>query len=483
MVGKKKRGHPDVEELLARPWCYYCERDFDDLKILISHQKAKHFKCERCLSVHMNQVHKETLTMVDNSLPNRQGLEVEIFGMEGIPEDVAQAHNQRIIAGFYQAEAERRAATGNPGPGAVQGGGQTKKPKFESPSDLKKRLAEHKARKAEQAVTGTSSGGNTPMEGGNTLGSPMGQSPGAYNGSPYATPQAPYGGSQGAGYGSFTQEPYTQPAAAYQQPFQPPFSGPPGAQYQPQYSPPQQYNPQQSFPPGYNGQHFTAGSPPGSFNAYQPPPSHTPPAHGGLPNRPPSLPPAPGLPQRPSFGAPPVASYQMQQLHQGQPQQSGWAGNGWNGQNQSSAMSSVYPPHPQGYVAHSTNAAVDDLISGAKRETDDIDEIIRMAEAGIKPPKKGEVSSASMQAPPPGLPEAPLPVAAPPSLVPAGATYTTVEKTEPVEKKSKKEMRMVYEDLEVSPEERMALLPRYAFVPEAKTESAPASTQAVAVDA
>ena len=63
-MGKKKRGHPDVEELLARPWCYYCktpapprcqlltrgtgERDFDDLKILISHQKAKHFKCERC---------------------------------------------------------------------------------------------------------------------------------------------------------------------------------------------------------------------------------------------------------------------------------------------------------------------------------------------------------------------------------------------------------------------------------------------------
>jgi hypothetical protein len=62
--GKKKRGHPDIEEILARPFCYYCksydllavkladivigERDFDDLKILISHQKAKHFKCERC---------------------------------------------------------------------------------------------------------------------------------------------------------------------------------------------------------------------------------------------------------------------------------------------------------------------------------------------------------------------------------------------------------------------------------------------------
>lgn len=46
-MGKKRRG-PSLEELLARPWCYYCERDFDDLKILTLHQKAKHFKCERC---------------------------------------------------------------------------------------------------------------------------------------------------------------------------------------------------------------------------------------------------------------------------------------------------------------------------------------------------------------------------------------------------------------------------------------------------
>jgi hypothetical protein len=126
----------------------------------------------------MNQVHKETLSSVDNSLPNRQGLEVEIFGMEGIPDDIAQAHNQRIIAGYYQAEAERRAATGNPTAGVASTGGQAKKPKFESPSDLKKRLAEHKARKAEQAAVGDSSGGNTPMDG--TQNSPMGQSPGAY---------------------------------------------------------------------------------------------------------------------------------------------------------------------------------------------------------------------------------------------------------------------------------------------------------------
>ena len=47
-MGKKRRNYPSLEELMDRAWCYYCERDFEDLKLLISHQKAKHFKCERC---------------------------------------------------------------------------------------------------------------------------------------------------------------------------------------------------------------------------------------------------------------------------------------------------------------------------------------------------------------------------------------------------------------------------------------------------
>ncbi|KAH8813044.1 hypothetical protein F5884DRAFT_321464 [Xylogone sp. PMI_703] len=516
MVSKKKRGHPDVEELLARPWCYYCERDFDDLKILISHQKAKHFKCERCgrrlntaggkdihvivtlfllrlidvgLSVHMNQVHKETLQSVDNSLPNRQGLEVEIFGMEGIPEDVVKAHNQRIITSFYQAEAERRAATGNPAPGSTQPGA-TKKPKFESPSDLKKRLAEHKARKAQEGAPSTGSGGNTPMDGVNNAQSPLSQSPGAFNGSPYPPPAAPYGGTPAPGYGSFQQEPYTQPAAGYQAPFpqQPGFTGPPGPQYPAQYSPPQQFPVQQPPPaagfhqqPPYQGgphQQFSAGSPPGSFTPF-PPPSHTPPQHGGLPQRPPSLPPAPGLPQRPSFGAPPVPQYQLQQMHQGSPthypgqgppgpQQAGWNGNGWNGQEKNSAMSSAYPSHTQGYNGdYSTNAStVDELVSGAARQGDDIDEIIRMAEAGIKPPKKIAT---------PDTPTAAAAANTEATATPEVAEKTdAADKTETSEKKSKKDKptRMIYSDNEVSPEEKMAKLPRYAFVPEEQNETA-----------
>lgn len=118
----------------------------------------------------MTQVHKETLTTVENALPNRSNLDVEIFGMEGIPEDVIQAHRQRVLGQIQQAEAERTAATGNPAPGAGAAG-STKKPKFESPSELKKRLAEHKAKMAEQAAGG-SSGSVTPMGAGQSLQSP-----------------------------------------------------------------------------------------------------------------------------------------------------------------------------------------------------------------------------------------------------------------------------------------------------------------------
>jgi hypothetical protein len=123
----------------------------------------------------MSQVHKESLNEVDNALPNRSSLDIEIFGMEGVPEDIIQAHNQRVLTQFHQAEADRRAVTGNPAPGTA-GGNQSKKPKFESPSELKKRLAEHKARLAEQAAGG-SSGDVTPVGAGQT---PTLQGPGGY---------------------------------------------------------------------------------------------------------------------------------------------------------------------------------------------------------------------------------------------------------------------------------------------------------------
>lgn len=66
----------------------------------------------------------------------------------------------------------------------------------------------------------------------------------------------------------------------------------------------------------------------------------------------------------------------------------------------------------------------------ARPQTDDIDELIRMAEAGIRPPQHPDEADDG-------------------------------------DKKAKKEKkgRLVYDDTSVSPEEKMAALPRYAFRP------------------
>lgn len=154
---KKKHPRVDVEELCERPWCYYCERDFDDQKVLLNHQKAKHFKCDKCnrrlntaggLSVHLQQVHKETLTHVENAIDGREGVEPEVFGMMGIPEELLAAHRTRIVNEFFKLEADRRAQTGNPPPGQANGEPKAKKRKIETPEELKARLAEHRAKRA-----------------------------------------------------------------------------------------------------------------------------------------------------------------------------------------------------------------------------------------------------------------------------------------------------------------------------------------------
>ncbi|XP_037042215.1 BUB3-interacting and GLEBS motif-containing protein ZNF207 isoform X2 [Bradysia coprophila] len=101
-MGRKKKK-------ASKPWCWYCNREFDDEKILVQHQKAKHFKCHIChkklytgpgLSIHCMQVHKETIDKVPNSFPNRSNIEIEIFGMDGIPpEDLKEHERQKTGSG------------------------------------------------------------------------------------------------------------------------------------------------------------------------------------------------------------------------------------------------------------------------------------------------------------------------------------------------------------------------------------------------
>ncbi|VVD05826.1 unnamed protein product [Leptidea sinapis] len=125
-MGRKKKK-------ASKPWCWYCNREFDDEKILIQHQKAKHFKCHIChkklytgpgLSIHCMQVHKEAIDKVPNSLPNRSNIEIEIYGMEGIPpEDIKEHERQKTGGGKLsdsdddEPAAKKKASTALLGPG------------------------------------------------------------------------------------------------------------------------------------------------------------------------------------------------------------------------------------------------------------------------------------------------------------------------------------------------------------------------------
>ncbi|XP_052741222.1 BUB3-interacting and GLEBS motif-containing protein ZNF207 isoform X2 [Bicyclus anynana] len=107
-MGRKKKK-------ASKPWCWYCNREFDDEKILIQHQKAKHFKCHIChkklytgpgLSIHCMQVHKEAIDKVPNSLPNRSNIEIEIYGMEGIPPEDVKEHEKQKTGGGKGSDSE-----------------------------------------------------------------------------------------------------------------------------------------------------------------------------------------------------------------------------------------------------------------------------------------------------------------------------------------------------------------------------------------
>ncbi|TDL24907.1 hypothetical protein BD410DRAFT_718744 [Rickenella mellea] len=248
---------------VIRPWCWYCEREFEDEKVLMQHQKAKHFKCKMCprrlntaggLAVHIQQVHKlepENLPRIENALPGRDGYEVEIFGMEGIPApDVADYKRRKEIELGLN-------------PGTISQP-QAKRPKIEnkplSEAELKAQLEAHKA------LMGGSEGSNAPVSSDTNAGAVYGAPPQTYSASP--TPAA------------ISPPPPGAPPTA------PPFM--PGA-------PPPGFPGQPPFPPFPGMPGFPPGPPPPGFPGF--PPGMLPP--GGLP---PGVPPfIPGGPLPPGF--------------------------------------------------------------------------------------------------------------------------------------------------------------------------------------
>ncbi|KAI8575502.1 hypothetical protein K450DRAFT_275581 [Umbelopsis ramanniana AG] len=141
-MGKKK------SKKQSRPWCWYCEKDFDDDKVLVTHQRAKHFKCDVCgkklttaggMAVHAMQVHKVEITKVPNALQGRETLEYEIFGMEGIPHEDLLAHEQALSSGENPAKRFKA--------------GSTSEYSALTPEQIQKQIAAHKAGGAQPAAT------------------------------------------------------------------------------------------------------------------------------------------------------------------------------------------------------------------------------------------------------------------------------------------------------------------------------------------
>ena len=67
------------------------------------------------LCAHTEQAHKEQLEVIDNTLPGRESIDLEIFVTEGIPKSEVNAHNQKILAVVARREADLRAASGKSG--------------------------------------------------------------------------------------------------------------------------------------------------------------------------------------------------------------------------------------------------------------------------------------------------------------------------------------------------------------------------------
>ncbi|KAJ4476215.1 hypothetical protein J3R30DRAFT_3405241 [Lentinula aciculospora] len=272
---------------IIRPWCWYCERDFEDEKVLMQHQKAKHFKCNMCprrlntaggLAVHIQQVHKlepENLPRIENALPGRDGYEVEIFGMEGIPApDVADYKRRKEIelglaAGSISQPPAKRPKTEN-------------RPLSED--ELKAALEAHRAL----------------MGAANDSAPPAVSEQGAVYGAP---PQA------------YTSPPTPSPAMSGP----PPGMMPPGAPGAPPFFPPPPgMTPgQHPFPPFPGMSGFPPGPPPPGFplppgfpppgmalpGAFPPPPAGMLPP--GAPGRPLMLPPPTFVPQQQGSASPP----------------------------------------------------------------------------------------------------------------------------------------------------------------------------------
>ncbi len=87
-------GRKSKFRISLKPFCYYCDKQFNNESILYQHQKAKHFGCTECrkrcstgpsLSDHVRKVHNHEIYVIPNAIHGRNSIEMAIYGMDGVP--------------------------------------------------------------------------------------------------------------------------------------------------------------------------------------------------------------------------------------------------------------------------------------------------------------------------------------------------------------------------------------------------------------
>jgi len=100
----RKKASGGATQVVQRPFCFFCDRQFDDETVLLQHQRAKHFRCPECddgavrgkcesvqgLIVHTLKVHGKALARVPNALQGRDNPDLNVYGMDGIPSEMLQ---------------------------------------------------------------------------------------------------------------------------------------------------------------------------------------------------------------------------------------------------------------------------------------------------------------------------------------------------------------------------------------------------------
>ncbi|KAJ1827164.1 hypothetical protein LPJ56_001809 [Coemansia sp. RSA 2599] len=169
-MGRKKS-----RKIVFKPWCWYCEREFEDEKVLIQHQKAKHFKCHICakrlntangMVIHVAQVHKENIKHVPNALPGREKPDLEIFGSIGIPEEDVADYEQRMSEKLGEPVAKKQRPYNTNGVGGGGGSGVAAASNVVDPELLRQQLEQHRLAMQQQQQQQQQQHTPVPMYGG-----------------------------------------------------------------------------------------------------------------------------------------------------------------------------------------------------------------------------------------------------------------------------------------------------------------------------